>query len=139
MTLVPWSPYKALRNFEREMGHLFGDASGYAGGEWFPAAEIAEKKNFYEISLELPGVEKEDVRIKLDDNVLTIEGEKKAERESEEKDYRVCECSYGTFTRSFTLPNTADRDKIKAKYNNGILKLSIPKTEQAKPKEIEIN
>ena len=138
MALVRWSPYRALRNFEREMSHLMGDPGVYSTGEWVPAAEIAEKKNSYEISLELPGVAKVDLKIKLDDNVLSIAGEKKAETESEDKDYRVCECSYGAFTRSFTLPSTADHDKIAAIYKDGILKLSISKTEQAKPKQIDI-
>jgi HSP20 family protein len=139
MTMVRWSPYRALQNFEKEMGHLFSDGERSESNEWVPSAEVLEKKNTYEVNLELPGVAKEDVKIKLDDNILTITGEKKAEKNTEEEEYKICECGYGIFSRSFTLPNTVDRDKIEAKYSNGILSLSIPKTEQAKPKEIEIN
>ncbi len=138
MTLVRWNPYRALRNFERDVNHLFGEPLLTGEGEWMPAAEVVEKKNSYEINLEVPGVRKEDVKIKLDDNVLTIQGEKKAEKSTEEDDYKVCEWSYGAFSRSFVLPHTADRSKIEAKYEDGILRLQVAKTEQAKPKEIEI-
>ncbi|MBN1596422.1 Hsp20/alpha crystallin family protein [candidate division FCPU426 bacterium] len=141
MTLVRWSPYRTLRGFEREMSNLLGDymwGGASKGDGWLPAVEIVEKKDSYEMEVELPGVDKKDVKLKLDDNVLTIEGEKKALQDAEGDDYKVCERCYGTFSRSFTLPYTADKNKIAAEYKNGILHLSIAKSEQSKPKEIDI-
>jgi len=145
MTLVRWNPYQSLSNFEREISNWFSGFPGlrYRDGEvrnwdWIPAAEIVEKKNSYEIDLELPGVEKESVKINLTDDILTIQGEKKAEKNTEGDNYCACERVYGSFVRSFTLPGTIDREKVEAKFKNGILHLSIPKSENAKTKEIKI-
>jgi len=105
---------------------------------WTPAVDIAESNDLYHVNIELPGVKKEDVLITLESNILTIKGEKKQESEEKKKDYHRVERSYGAFQRSFTLPTAVKADKIDAVYNNGILSISIPKADEAKPKQIEV-
>lgn len=105
-------------------------------GDWMPVVDIEENKEAYLVKAELPGVDKEDVSVKIDDGVLTIKGEKKSKVE-DKKQHRV-ECSYGSFIRSFTLPQTVKAEKVEAEYKDGILKLTIPKSEEAKPKQIEV-
>jgi len=101
--------------------------------EWVPAVNIAEKDNQYEVELSVPGMKKEDIKVHLDGGVLTVSGESKSEKEDKEKKFTRREFSYSSFSRSFTLPENADENSINAKYENGILKLTIGK----KAKELE--
>jgi HSP20 family protein len=110
--------------------------SGFSA--WSPAVDIAEHDDGYVVKVELPGVNKEDVKITIESNILTIRGEKKQEKETKKENYHRVERSYGTFQRSFTLPTTVKSDKIDATYNNGILNIALPKAEEAKPKQIEV-
>ena len=103
-----------------------------------PAVDIVEHENEYKVSLELPGVKKEDVKITLSNDVLTVKGEKKSEKESKGKNFHRSERNYGTFQRSFVLPTLVQNDKIEAAYDSGILTITLPKMEEAKPKEIEV-
>jgi len=105
---------------------------------WTPAVDIAEHDDQFVVKVELPGVNKDDVKITLENNILTIRGEKKQEKETKKENYHRVERSYGSFQRSFTLPTTVKSDKIDAVYKDGILQIALPKAEEAKPKQIEV-
>jgi len=105
---------------------------------WAPKANVIEKKDEIQISLDLPGMEEKDIHVSVENNILAISGERKSEKEEKEEDYHRAECCYGTFNRSFTLPRTVDTAKINANYKNGVLQLTLPKKEESKPKKIEI-
>ena len=105
---------------------------------WRPITDISETDDSFEVRAELPGVSKDDVQISVKDNLLTIKGEKRQENVGDSKNYKRIERRYGTFERNFTLPPKVDADNIKAKFNDGVLTLSIPKPEEVKPKEIPI-
>lgn len=105
---------------------------------WLPDVDIVEHESEYRVNLELPGVKKEDVKITVMNDVLTVKGEKKEEKETKGKNYRRNERSYGAFQRSFMLPTLVKSDQIEASYDSGILTLTLPKMEEAKPKEIEV-
>lgn len=106
--------------------------------KWTPTADITETDDSFEVRAELPGVTKDDVHISVKDNLLTIKGEKRQEKTDDSKDYRRVERRYGNFERKFTLPPKVEADSIKAEFKDGVLTLSIPKPEEAKPKEILI-
>jgi HSP20 family protein len=120
-------------------GLPFAEQGNVITSTWFAPTDVSEDQNSLRISMELPGVEPSDVRLSLENNILTIRGEKK--QESEENNERVhrFERTYGMFERTFALPNTVDPDKIEARYENGVLFVSIPKAERAKPREIRVN
>ncbi len=142
MTLSIWDPFQEMetlldrynRSSRKTLAH--SDDRSFEVGDWMPSVDIEETKEAFAIKAELPGVDKDDVSINIDKGVLTIKGEKKTETE-DKKRHRV-ECSYGSFVRSFTLPQSIKVDEVQAEYNNGILNLTIPKLEEAKPKEIEV-
>ncbi|RKZ95793.1 MAG: Hsp20/alpha crystallin family protein [Gammaproteobacteria bacterium] len=142
MSLSVWDPFQEMETLldhynrsSRKTLANSGDRS-FEVGDWMPVVDIEETEDAFSIKAELPGVEKDDVSINIDKGVLTIKGEKKTETE-DKKRHRV-ECSYGSFVRSFTLPQSIKVDKVEAQYNNGILNLTIPKSEEAKPKEVEV-
>ena len=126
---------RAFDNFVR--GGVQADES-FMTSYWTPAVDIAEQENEYTVKMELPGVNKEDVKINLESNILTIKGEKKQEKEEKDKNLHRVERSYGSFQRSFTLPTTVKSDKIDAVFKDGVLSISLPKAEEAKPKQIEV-
>jgi HSP20 family protein len=103
-----------------------------------PRVNVEEGKDRFLLTAEVPGMEKDDIKIEVKDHQLMITGEKKMEAENKETDYHVCEICYGRFERSFTLPDNVNADKIEAAYKSGVLTLTIPKTEEAKPKEIKV-
>jgi len=133
-----------MLSIQREMNRLFdsffrNDDAPAGLSMWTPAVDIVERDSEYEVRMELPGVRKDDVRITIDNSVLTIRGEKKQESAEEEKGYRRVERSYGSFLRSFTLPTTVRAEKIEAVVTDGVLTVRLPKAEEARPKEIEVN
>ncbi len=151
MSLIRWNPTRDLTAFpsdmaslQRDMNRMFDtffrgiEEPTLFNGTWMPAVDVVEENDAYVVKVELPGVNKEDVKITLESNILTIRGEKKAESEVKEKNYHRSERSYGTFQRSFTLPTTVKHDKIDAMYKDGILTVSLPKVEESKPKQIEV-
>ena len=149
MTLIRWRPESELlpriSDLNREMNRLFdsflrSDAAddGAFGSSWTPAVDILEQEDSYTLEAELPGLKKDDVKISVQDNLLTLRGEKKDERKESKKGYLRMETNYGSFTRSFTLPTTINASKIEAEFKDGILKIQIPKAEEAKPKMIEV-
>ncbi len=142
MNLSVWDPF---REMEALLDRYSKSAKkpGYSGeiremeaGDWMPTVDILENDHSFVVRTELPGVEKDDVKVHINNGVLTIKGEKKVESK-DDKRHRV-ECAYGSFVRSFTLPQDVDIEKVEAAYKNGILNLAIPKQEKAKPKQIEV-
>jgi HSP20 family protein len=106
--------------------------------DWTPTVDISETDGEYQIKAEIPDVKKEDVKVTLEDGVLTIQGERKQEKEEKGKKYHRIERSYGSFVRSFSLPDVIDEEKVKAEFKDGVLSLHLPKSEKAKPKAIEV-
>jgi HSP20 family protein len=146
MTLIRWKPVRSLDNIQDEVNRVFDsffDARAYAGRTaergWDPEVDIVEDKDKVVVNVDLPGIEKEDIKVSVHDNTLTIKGERKAEKEEKDKNYHRVERVYGTFCRSFSLPSMVDGQKIKAAYKNGVLSIDLPKAEEVKPKEIPIN
>ncbi len=150
MTLTKWNPTRELLNVEREFNRLFnslGDRFGlaessseeeYENAVWMPLTDISENKDSYTLRLDLPGVKKEDVKISFTDGQLVISGERKQEKETSESKYHRVERAYGKYFRSFTLPTKIREDKIEAEFSDGQLIITVPKAEEAKPKEIPI-
>ncbi len=135
--LATTSPIFGLR---REIDRLFEDTFTRGGNAWTPAVDIKETDNDLRLDLELPGLRPEDVEITAENGILTIRGEKRSERkEGEENRYHLLERSYGTFMRSFTLPQGVDENQIQADFDNGILSIHIPKTALPQPKKIQIS
>ncbi|HEX2056470.1 MAG TPA: Hsp20/alpha crystallin family protein [Nitrospiraceae bacterium] len=141
-----WNPWKELQDIERRLSTLWGRPSGKDEGgkeamtvaEWAPLVDISEDDKEYLIKAELPDVDKDKVKISVQDSVVSISGERRYEKEEKGKKYHRVERSYGNFMRSFTLPEDADETKISAEYKNGLLHLHLPKSEKAKPKSIEV-
>ena len=134
--LATTSPIFGLR---REIDRLFEDTFARDGNTWMPAVDIKESNNDLRLDLELPGLKPEDVEITTDNGVLTIRGEKRSERkEGEEQRFHLVERSYGSFLRSFTLPQGIDENQIQADFENGILSIHIPKAALPQPKKIQI-
>ena len=135
MTLVKWNPVRSLfwgndadlfdRYFERE-------------SYWTPAVDIEEDEKHYMVTMDLPGLDKKEVDIKLENDVLTISGEKKSEKQEKGKNYHRMERYYGKFERSFRLSDDVRKDMIEANFKNGVLRISLPKSEKAQPKQIEV-
>lgn len=144
MTLVRYRPMTNLFNFRDEMNRLF---DGFFRGvpdvnEHFttygPDVDIKETDNDVLVSVEIPGMDQKDIKVNVRDNVLTLKGEKKREQEVENTNYHLSERCFGGFERSFTLPTNIQNDKVTATYKNGILNVTLPKAEEAKPKEISV-
>jgi len=145
MTLVRWRPFRELQNVHDEMNRLFENFFTRGNGEievlpfeWKPVCNLKEDDESYTLEAEIPGLKKEDIKISLQNDVLTISGERNEEKEKKDKHSHLVERRYGSFCRSFTLPVGVVEDKIDAAYKDGILKVVLPKTEVAKVKEIAI-
>jgi HSP20 family protein len=133
-----------LQRLNRILDEAFGglpfpEQGSVITSSWFAPTDVSEDENSLRISMELPGVDANDVRLSLENNVLTIRGEKKAELEDARERVHRTERTYGFFERTFVLPNTVDPDRIDARYENGVLLVTIPKAERAKPREIRVN
>jgi len=126
------------RMFERFFRGGVLEDSDFLPTTWMPAVDLVEKDDEYVAKVELPGVHKDDVKITLQDNILTIRGEKKEEKESKDANYHRLERCYGSFQRSFTLPTSVRQDKVEAEYRDGVLTITLPKAEEAKRKQIEV-
>ena len=142
-----WDPIREMQEMQSRVASLFGrrmplkkdgGEEGFMLTEWIPPVDIAEDDKEYTIKVELPGVNKEDVRVSVEGGVLSISGERKAEKEDTNKKYHRIERTYGSFARSFTLPEGAASDKVSAEFKDGILKVHLPKDEKAKPKSIDV-
>ncbi len=151
MTLIKWNPTRELLNVEREFNRMFNslgsrfgltdsssDEEEYENAVWMPLTDISENKDNYTIHLDLPGVKKEDVKISYSEGQLSISGERKQEKVSGDSKYHRLERAFGKYFRSFALPSKIREDKIEAEFKDGQLIITVPKAEEAKPKEIPI-
>lgn len=147
MSIIRWEPFRDLVSTQDRFNQLFNDTFARAFGDqhevppgaWVPAVDIYETDDSVVLKAELPGINPDDVEIRVEDSTLYLKGERKFEKEVKEENLHRVERSYGTFARTFALPNTIDADKVKAEYQNGILTLTMPKHEEAKPRTIKIN
>jgi HSP20 family protein len=145
MAITRWRPFRDMISVQDEMNRLFDDFFGrpvmrreWTEAAWCPCVDVSETKDNVIINTEIPGMSKDDVKVSIQDNVLTLSGEKKEEKEEKDANYHRMERSYGSFSRSFTLPTTVQADKVKAAYKDGILRITLPKSEEVKPKQIPI-
>ena len=136
MALIRWQPRESFA-LQRELGNLLDTWTGYGTG-WHPRVDVAESENDFTVHAELPGLRKEDIQVTLEDNMLTITGERKYEDELKDKQFYRRERAYGTFKRTFGLGTEVDADKIAATYKDGLLILTLPKSEAAKPRQIDV-
>ena len=145
--LTTWDPFKELNELENRLATMFGRAPVRKNGEkkeamtvaeWAPLVDISEDEKEYLIKAELPEVKKEDAKVTVQNGVLTISGERKSEKEEKNKKFHRVEWAYGSFERSFTLPEDADADKVAGEFKDGVLKVHVPKSEKARPKKIEV-
>jgi len=146
MAIVRWEPLRDLVTAQRDFDRLFREAFPPFSGEtelstraWAPPVDIYETENDIVLKAELPGVDPKDVEVRIEDNTLYLKGERKFEKEVKEQNYHRVERSYGSFARSFSLPNSISADKVKAEFKDGLLTLTMPKREEAKPKTIKID
>ena len=145
MALIRWEPVRELGTIQNEMNRLFNtffDTPTHSNGStyrrWVPAMDLVESDGEYVLRADLPGLSEGDVKIEVEDRVLTISGERKSETEDRKEGYYRIERSYGSFARSLTLPEGVDSDAVKANFENGVLEVRIPKPEARKPKKVEI-
>jgi len=145
--LTRWDPFKEMEQTQGLLNRIFGlppARSGTGGQEamsvpgWAPSVDISEDDKEWLVTADLPDVKKDDVKVTVENGVLTITGERKFEKEEKNKKYHRIERSYGNFLRSFTLPDAADGSKVNAEFKDGVLKVHLPKSEKAKPKAVEV-
>jgi len=143
-TIARWEPFRGVSTLQDQINRLFNDTFERTGEEsnltaWAPAVDIYETEQELVVKADLPDVDPKDLDIRVENNILTIRGERKFEKKVNEENYLRVERSYGSFARSFTLANTVNSEAIKAEYHNSVLTLNIPKREEAKPKQIKVN
>ena len=145
MAVVRWDPFRDLNVLQERMNRLFEDAGRTwpsddpaATTTWSPAVDIFETEGEIVVKAELPGMERKDITLNLEKNVLSLKGQRHFEKETKDDNYHRIERSYGAFSRAFSIPATVDEEKIRADYKDGVLKIILPKKEQAKPKQIRI-
>lgn len=145
--ITRWDPFRELDDLQNRLSSLFGRAPVRKEGErqeplrvaeWAPLVDIVEDEKEYTIKAELPDIKKDEVKVSVQNDVLTISGERKYEREEKDKKYHRVERAYGSFSRSFTVPEDADGDQVAAEFKDGLLKVHLPKSAKVKPKSIEV-
>src|SRR5215471_2752363 len=143
-TIARWEPFRGVATLQDQINRLFNDTFERTGDQsnlsaWAPAVDIYENEHELVAKADLPEVDPKDLDIRVENHLLTIRGERKFEKKVNEENYLRVERSFGSFARSFTLANTVNSEAIKADYQNGVLTLTIPKREEAKPKQIKVN
>lgn len=140
--LMARNPFRELARLEREMEDMFGRLPAWPWGDgergWAPAIDMIDRKDEFVLRADLPGLTEKDVEVTVQDNMLTVKGERKAETEEKKDDYHCCERTYGAFTRILTLPAGVQADKVKATFKNGVLEVRMPKAPEAKGTKIEV-
>src|ERR1700726_5313155 len=142
--LTRWEPFREFSTLQDRMNRLFRETQGNSQDEsltasgFAPAVDVYEDEHNVTLKIEVPGIDEKDIDIRLENNTLTVHGERKIEKEEKEENYRRVERQYGSFTRTFTLPSTVDSEKVSATYDKGVLKISLPKKAEAKPKQIKV-
>jgi HSP20 family protein len=144
--LTRWEPFREFATLQDRMNRLFRESFNEAGRDeslsassFAPAVDVYEDEHQVTLKIEVPGIDEKDINIRVENNTLTVHGERKIEKEEKEENYRRVERQYGSFTRTFTLPQTVDSDNVSADYDRGVLKVSLPKKAEAKPKQIKVN
>jgi HSP20 family protein len=144
MAITRWDPFRDVIALQNRMNALFQDATrGQDGNEvvaasFVPAVDVYEDEQKVILKLEVPGIKEEDLDIRVENNTLTVKGERKFEKEEKEENFHRIERRYGSFYRAFTLPSTVDAEKVQAQYEAGVLRVELPKKAEAKPKQIKI-
>ena len=148
MVIVRWlDPFRDLSAIQERMNQIFEDAlarsrgreEGLRTGMWTPAVDIYENNDSVVVKAELPGVERDQISVEVKDGILTLRGERKFEKEVKEESYHRIERSYGNFQRSFSLPVSVEQDEVTARFKDGVLEVILPKKEQARPKQIQVD
>ncbi len=142
--ITRWDPFRELNTLQDRMNRLFqesmgGREQGLASPGFTPPVDIYEDEHNISIRVEVPGMNQKDIDVQVENNTLTIRGERTLEKDQKEENFHRIERRYGSFMRSFTLPNTVDTEKVSASYNNGVLDITLPKRAEAKPKQIKVN
>ncbi len=143
MELVRWDPFREMDTLQERMNRLFEESifklrPTRSEALWSPAVDILEDENQVIVKAELPDMEQKDIDVQIENNVLTIKGEKKLEREDKRENYRMVESNWGSFVRSFNLPTSVDADRAEAGFEKGVLRITLPKKEETKPKQIKV-
>ena len=146
MTMITrWDPFRELNTITDRMNRLFQETYGTQSREegltssFVPAVDIYEDEHNVTVKMEVPGIDQKDIDVRLENNTLTVRGERKFEKDEKEENFHRIERRYGQFYRAFTLPNTIDGEKVAADYDNGVLKIRLAKKAEAKPKQIKVN
>jgi len=144
--LTRFEPFREFATLQDRINRVFRES--YTGGDrdeslttssFAPAVDVYEDEHKVTLKIEVPGIDEKDIDVRLENNTLTVHGERKIEKEEKEENYRRVERQYGSFTRTFTLPTTVDAEKVSADYAQGVLKIALPKKAEAKPKQIKVN
>ncbi len=143
-TITRWHPFRDLANFQEQFNQLIDNSLGTRGNgsaltAWSPAVDIYETENELVMKADLPDLNEKDLDVRVENNMLTIQGERKFEKQVSEENYLRVERAYGSFTRSFSLPNTVSPEGVKADYSNGVLTVTLPKRAEAKAKQVKVN
>src|SRR5580693_3996164 len=147
MTLsTRWEPFRQFSTMQNRMNRFFRESYSPEGPEealtttsFAPPVDIYEDEHTITVKMEVPGIDEKDIDVRIDNNTLTVHGERKMEKEEKEENFRRVERQYGSFTRSFTLPSSVDSGQVSADYNQGVLKIKLAKKAEAKPKQIKVN
>src|SRR2546422_11740186 len=143
--LTRWDPFREFTTLQDRMNRLFRDSFGSESQEaltstsFAPAVDVYEDEHNVTLKIEVPGIDEKDIDVRIENNTLIVHGERKFEKEEKEENFRRVERQYGSFIRSFTLPNTVDSEKVSANYDKGVLKISMAKKAEAKPKQIKVS
>jgi HSP20 family protein len=144
--LTRWEPFREFSTLQDRINRVFRDSYRHSGQDeslatssFAPAVDVYEDEHNVTLKIEVPGIDEKDIDVRLENNTLTVHGERKIENEEKEENYRRVERQYGSFTRTFTLPTTVDSEKVSATYDKGVLKIALPKKAEAKPKQIKVN
>ncbi len=143
--LTRWDPFREFNTLQDRMNRLFHDSFGEGREEaltttaFAPPVDVYEDEHNVTLKIEVPGIEEKDIDVRIENNTMTVHGERKFEKDEKEENYRRVERHYGSFTRTFTLPNTVDTENVSANYDKGVLKIKLAKKAEAKPKQIKVN
>ena len=143
--LTRWEPFREFSTLQDRMNRLFRETQGNSQDEsltsssFAPAVDVYEDEHNVTLKIEVPGIDEKDIDVRVENNTLTVHGERKIEKEEKEENYRRVERQYGSFTRTFNLPPTVDAEKVQADYDKGVLRITLPKKAEAKPKQIKVN
>ena len=142
--LTRWDPFREFSTLQDRMNRLFQQSYGdheeaLTTSTFAPAVDVYEDEHNVTLKIEVPGIDEKDIDVRIENNTLTVHGERKFEKEEKEENYRRIERQYGSFTRTFTLPTTVDPNNVQANYEKGVLKVKLAKKAEAKPKQIKVN